>query len=85
MSTNRTTILFVDDDVGFLDVVRNLMLALSEDTWEVLVAPDAAHALGLIHEHKIDLLVIDVRMPVMDGLQFLSLLHRNYPSLLKVH
>src|SRR6266516_8198185 len=84
MSTNRTTILFVDDDVGFLDVVRNLMLELSEGTWEVLVAPDAAHALGLIHEHKIDLLVIDVRMPVMDGLQFLALLHRNYPSLLKV-
>ena len=79
MSTNRTTILFVDDDV-----VRNLMLELSEGTWEVLVAPDAAHALGLIHEHKIDLLVIDVRMPVMDGLQFLALLHRNFPSLLKV-
>src|SRR5438128_10580391 len=84
MSTNRTTILFVDDDVGFLEVVRNLMLELSEGTWEVLVAPDAAHGLGLIHEHKIDLLVIDVRMPVMDGLQFLALLHRNYPSLLKV-
>ena len=56
MSTNRTTILFVDDDVGFLEVVQNLMLKLSEDTWEVLVAPDAAHGLGLIHERKIDLL-----------------------------
>jgi CheY-like chemotaxis protein len=84
MSTNRATILFVDDDVRFLEVVRDLMLKLSEDTWEVLVAPDAAHGLGLIHEHKIDLLVIDVRMPVMDGLQFLALLHRNYPNLLKV-
>src|SRR5437867_2073873 len=84
MSTNRTTVLFVDDDVGFLEVVRNLMLELSEGTWEVFVAPDAAHGLGLIHEQKIDLLVIDVRMPIMDGLQFLALLHRNYPSLLKV-
>jgi CheY-like chemotaxis protein len=84
MSTNRTTVLFVDDDVGFLEVVRNLMQEFSEGTWEVLVAPDAAHGLGLIHEHKIDLLVIDVRMPVMDGLQFLALLHRNYPNLLKV-
>src|SRR6266498_3460620 len=84
MSTNRTTVLFVDDDVGFLEVVRNLMMQLSAGSWQVLVAPDAAHALGLIHEHKIDLLVIDVRMPVMDGLQFLALLHRNYPNLLKV-
>jgi CheY-like chemotaxis protein len=84
MSTNRTTVLFVDDDVGFLEVVRNLMLKLSAGSWDILVAPDAAHGLGLIHEHKIDLLVIDVRMPVMDGLQFLALLHRNYPNLLKV-
>src|SRR5207249_11113525 len=75
---------FVDDDLGFLEVVRNLMLRLSEGAWDVLTAPDAAHGLGLIHEHKIDLLVIDVRMPVMDGLQFLSLLHKNYPNLLKV-
>ena len=84
MSTNRTTVLFVDDDVGFLEVVQNLMSKLSEGAWDILVAPDAAHGLGLIHEHKIDLLVIDVRMPVMDGLQFLALLHRNYPNLLKV-
>src|ERR1051326_1551563 len=69
MSTNRTTVLFVDDDVGFLDGVRNLMTALSEGTWDVLVASDAAQGLGVIHEHKVDLLVIDVRMPVMDGLQ----------------
>lgn len=84
MSTNRTTVLFVDDDPGFLEVVRNLMQQLSHDAWEVLVAPDAAQGLGLIHERKIDLMVIDVRMPVMDGLQFLALLHSNYPSLLKV-
>jgi CheY-like chemotaxis protein len=84
MSTSRTTVLFVDDDEGFLEVVRNLMLKLSEDSWDVLVAPDAARGLKLTHEHKIDLLVIDVRMPVMDGLQFLALLHRNYPNLLKV-
>jgi len=84
MSTNRTTVLFVDDDVGFLEVVQNLMSKLSEGAWDILVAPDAAHGLGLIHEHKLDLLVIDVRMPVMDGLQFLALLHRNYPNLLYV-
>jgi CheY-like chemotaxis protein len=84
MSTNRTTVLFVDDEVGFLEVVQNLMQVLSDGRWDVLVAPDAAHGLALIREHKIDLLVIDVRMPVMDGLQFLALLHRNYPSLLKV-
>ena len=84
MPTKRTTVLFVDDDPGFLDAIQNLMRAYSDGQWEVLVAPDAAGALALIREQKIDLLVIDVHMPVMDGLQFLALLHRKYPQILKV-
>ena len=84
MPTKITTILFVDDDPGFLEAIQNLMRAYSEGQWEVLVAPDAAGALALIREQKIDLLVIDVHMPVMDGLQFLALLHRKYPQILKV-
>src|SRR5207249_9106227 len=31
MSTNRRTVLFVDDDLGFLEVVRNLMVKRSEE------------------------------------------------------
>src|SRR5438093_12285158 len=84
MSTNRTTVLFVDDDAGFLDVVQSLMTAYSEGAWQVLAATDTARGLALMRQHKIDLLVFDVRMPVMDGLQFLTLLHRNYPNILKV-
>jgi CheY-like chemotaxis protein len=83
MATKRTTVLFVDDDAGFLEVVRNLMTAYSEGMWEVLVATDAAKGLELLREKKPDLLVLDVHMPVMDGLQFLGLLHRRYPSISK--
>jgi len=83
MATKRTTVLFVDDDAGFLEVVRNLMTAYSEGMWDVLVATDAAKGLELLREGKPDLLVLDVHMPVMDGLQFLGLLHRRYPSISK--
>src|SRR5947208_5846866 len=84
MPPKRTTVLFVDDDAGFLDVVQKLMQAFSEGSWDVLTAPAAAHALALLRDRKIDLLVIDVHMPVMDGLQFLGLLHRKYPNIVKV-
>jgi CheY-like chemotaxis protein len=83
MAMKQTTVLFVDDDAGFLEVVRNLMTAYSEGQWDVLVATAAAQGLTFLKERKIDLLVIDVHMPVMDGLQFLGLLHRRYPNISK--
>jgi CheY-like chemotaxis protein len=83
MPPSSTTVLFVDDDPGFLEVVQSLMQAWSDGSWEVLTAGDAAQALALVRNRKIDLMIIDVRMPVVDGLQFLGLLHRKYPNILK--
>src|SRR5439155_1583778 len=84
MPPKRTTVLFVDDDAGFLEVIQDLMVACSEGQWNVLTAQDAARALAQMRDKKIDLLVIDIHMPVMDGLQFLGLLHRKYPNIVKV-
>ena len=48
MAMKHTTVLFVDDDAGFLEVVRNLMTAYSEGQWDVLVATDAARDIVLL-------------------------------------
>src|SRR6266545_6242196 len=84
MPPRRITVLFVDDDTGFLDVVQDLMQTCSEGLWDVLTAQDATRALAVLRDQRIDLMVIDVHMPVMDGVQFLGLLHRKYPNMLKV-
>ncbi|HYT61524.1 MAG TPA: response regulator [Haliangiales bacterium] len=83
MPPRRITVLFVDDDAGFLDVVQNLMQTCSEGLWDVLTAQDATRALAVLRDQRIDLMVIDVHMPVMDGVQFLGLLHRKYPNMRK--
>lgn len=84
MPQKRKKILFVDDDAKLLDLVRQLMSFLSEDSWEIFTAPDVSRALRLLQDQRIDLLVIDIHMPVVDGLQFLNLLQRKYPNILKV-
>ena len=82
-SSNRKTVLFVDDDAEFLAVLQAHMELLSGATWEVIVADNSAGALALLDSRTIDLAVLDVQMPVVDGMQLLQLLNRKRPQLKK--
>lgn len=84
MPQKRKKILFVDDDVSLLEVLRQLMEHFSGGAWEIFTAPDVSKALGVLQEHRFDLLVLDIHMPLVDGLQFLNLLQRKHPDVLKV-
>jgi len=84
MSASRKRILFVDDDVELLGLLQRLMATFAGETWEILTASDVSQAMVLIQQHRMDLLVVDIRMPLMDGVQFLELLQRRYPNLIKV-
>jgi CheY-like chemotaxis protein len=77
-------VLFVDDDKGFLETMRRLMGALSHGNWEVFTAETTAQAFAALQDICPQLVVIDVQMPVMDGLQLLTLLNRRHPNLPKV-
>ena len=77
-------VLFVDDDGEFLEAVRDLFGALSETTWQIHTATTADAALEILKSDKISLVAVDVNMPVLDGVQFLALVHRRYPALKKV-
>lgn len=84
MPQKRKKILFVDDDSGMLDVLRHVMGAFSAGTWEIFTAQEVSGALGIMQQQKVDLVVIDIHMPLVDGLQFLNLLQRKFPNVLKV-
>jgi diguanylate cyclase (GGDEF)-like protein len=59
-------ILVVDDDK---DIARFVEVNLQLHGYRVVVAHDGEQALALVHEHKPDLAVVDVRMPRVDGLE----------------
>jgi CheY-like chemotaxis protein len=77
-------ILFVDDDLEFLQMIDRLLRLWSNNRIEVLTAPSASAALSLLQSNPPDLIVIDVCMPVVDGLQLLSIVSRRYPGVPKV-
>jgi CheY-like chemotaxis protein/anti-sigma regulatory factor (Ser/Thr protein kinase) len=63
------TILVVDDDPGLQDLVG---FALKREGYEVLQAADAFAGLEIIEKEKVDLALVDIMMPKMDGLEMLS-------------
>src|SRR5512147_1200097 len=80
----RRRVLFVDDDEPFLEMIERIMSALGDETWDVFTAHNTGKALATLQDNAINMVVIDVQMPVVDGLQFLTLLNRRYPNLQKV-
>jgi CheY-like chemotaxis protein len=67
--TSRRTarILVVDDDQSIRELIA---LALEEDGHEVVGAPEGESALAMIPELQPDVILLDNRMPVMDGREF---------------
>lgn len=59
-------ILLVDDDT---ELVRSLRLVLTQDGYEVLTAHNGLEGLQTAHQMRPDLVVLDVNMPWMDGLE----------------
>lgn len=61
-------VLFVDDDTKLLEGVKRRF----ESKLDVFTAASGQAALELIGEHQFAVIVSDMRMPVMDGLQFIE-------------
>ena len=62
-------ILVVDDDQGLR---KSLTLILEEGGHDVLLAADGEEGLGIASNEKPQIILCDVRMPKMDGMQFLE-------------
>ena len=77
MSTD-TRVLLVEDDESIVEIVR---LGLSYETMDCVVARDGLEALRLHQETQPDIVVLDLMLPELDGLQVLERIraHRETP------
>lgn len=68
------TILVVDDSASLRQIVS---IALKGAGYEVVEAADGQEALNLLDGRKINLIVSDVNMPVMDGITMVTEIKKN--------
>lgn len=77
----QRSILIVDDEFGLAEMLREM---LREHGYEVTLAINGRLALDILGERRIDLVITDMMMPVMDGSELAtamrtSELHRGIP------
>jgi CheY-like chemotaxis protein len=76
----RHKVLIVDDDATVLGLYRELLAQLPSRP-EIFTATTGARALALLKTEPFRLLLCDLKMPKMDGLQVLSIVRRQFPEL----
>ncbi len=78
--TTPNKILLLDDEEDLLDLYREVLAQLPSQP-EIQTSNSGARAIALLESEPFNMLISDLNMPKMDGLQVLSIVRRKYPQL----
>jgi len=70
-------ILLVDDDTGMREVLRDI---LEDEGFRITTAENGKIALEQLDKQPFDLVLTDLKMPQMDGIEFLECIEQNHPE-----
>lgn len=73
---DKQTILIVEDDKKIIELLKETIKEVG-NTCNIKVSHNGKEALEVLTKEKIDLALLDIRMPVMDGVQVLAELHNK--------
>ena len=79
--TEGFTVLCVDDEVNIQNALRRL---LRRAGYQVLTASGGVEGLNLLQANPVDLVISDMRMPQMDGVEFLGEVRAMHPGVLRI-
>jgi len=75
----KVTIMIVDDQ-SLMSEGLQAILSLEEDFEVVATAENGSQACELVRTHRPDLVLMDIRMPVMNGIEATKIIKTEYPS-----
>jgi DNA-binding NtrC family response regulator len=75
------TVLFVDDEE---EVLRSLEMGLLHEPYQTLFAKSGKEALEILQSKEVHVIVTDMRMPDMSGLQLLRTVKEEYPHIVRI-
>ena len=76
----RPKVLLADDNPDLLDLYQEILSQLPSQP-EIHTAASGARALAMLEAEPFQLLICDLKMPKVDGLQVLAIVRRKYPQL----
>lgn len=76
-------ILFVDDEQNILDGLKRSLFQFRKE-WEMYFATSGAAALEIIENKEINIVVTDIRMPIMNGVELLFKIREKHPEIIRI-
>ena len=76
-------LLFVDDEPKLLDGLKRSLRPMREE-WNMTFVNSGAEALQAMEQAPFDVIVSDMRMPVMDGAQLLNEVRQRFPQVVRI-
>lgn len=77
MANLNQTVLFVDDEVNIL---KSIMREMRKESFNSIFAASGMEALSILEKNSVDLIVSDIKMPEMDGLELLRRVKDEFPD-----
>ncbi len=75
------SLLLVDDEP---EIVESLRRALRDDGYELMTTTSPVEAVAILEKRAVDVLISDLRMPEMSGLELVSHVKRHHPHVVRV-